>query len=240
MQPFVSCVMATGNRRAFFRQALRGFFRQTYIDSELIVVDDGEQPVEDLCLGNPRVVYLRLDRKTNLGAKLNLGIQAAKGELIQKLDDDDYYAPEFLDVASGPFRNREADPAHAIVAWDCFIILLSGSSTLRFSGHGWKAGGTLCFSKEMWLRAPFRDIPQAVDHYFIQDNQPDLTAICAPDYYMLVRHGRNTWTAFPSGAAVDPAFTALPIYPLDLRTLVGDEDYDFYRVIAAGNAQFLT
>ena len=36
----VSCVLATGNRPAFTRQAIRCFLRQTRDDSELIVVDD--------------------------------------------------------------------------------------------------------------------------------------------------------------------------------------------------------
>ncbi len=45
MGEFISCVMATCDRPAFFRQAIRYFQRQSYADAELIVVDDGAHPV---------------------------------------------------------------------------------------------------------------------------------------------------------------------------------------------------
>src|SRR5436305_443193 len=121
MPELVSCVMATKDRPEFFRVALACFLRQTYTDSELIVVDDGEPAVEALCAGIGRVRYLRLAQPTLLGTKLNLGIAAARGQIIQKLDDDDYYHPDFLRTAVA--RLPTQDRAHCLVAWDCFLIL---------------------------------------------------------------------------------------------------------------------
>src|SRR5690606_21807539 len=46
--PLVSCIMPTYNRRAFAPLALEYFRRQTYPDRELIVVDDGSDPVGDV------------------------------------------------------------------------------------------------------------------------------------------------------------------------------------------------
>ncbi len=79
MTPLVSCFMATSNRPAFFRQALRYFERQTYPSRELIVVDDGEIPVGDLCEGHSSVRYVRLDRHTETGTKLNIGVENSRG-----------------------------------------------------------------------------------------------------------------------------------------------------------------
>ena len=231
MAELVSCILATRNRPAFLRQALRCFLRQTYDCSELIVVDDGEPSVADLCSGLYRVHYVRLDQPTSLGSKLNIGIQQARGSIIQKLDDDDYYHPEFLARAVSSFPTR--DLTHCLVAWDCFLILLAGETKVRFSGHGWAAGGTLCFHRELWERANFRDMPSTVDAWFIKDHQPTLVKVCAPELYILVRHGRNIWKTM-RGGEVDDYFRRLSIYPKPLDMLVEPLDRAFYRGLANG------
>src|SRR5262249_52524607 len=71
----VSCLLATGDRQAMVRQALRYFLRQTYDNSELIVVDDGREPVAELCAGICRVKYVRLESPTLLGTKLNIAMR---------------------------------------------------------------------------------------------------------------------------------------------------------------------
>src|SRR5947208_13266724 len=129
----VSCVMATKDRPAFARQALRCFLRQTYSPAELIVVDDGKEPVEDVFSGVPGVRYLRLQDQTSTGNKLNLGIAFARGSVIQKLDDDDYYHPDFLAWSV----NALGRSSSLIAAWDCFLVLLRGEPVLRFSGYGY-------------------------------------------------------------------------------------------------------
>src|SRR5215831_20292525 len=99
MKPPVSCILVTRDRPAFFRQALRCFFSQDYPNKEAIVVDDGIRPVEYLCAGLPNVTYVRRRSPTSTGTKLNIGIEIARGDILQKLDDDDFYAPGFLSVA---------------------------------------------------------------------------------------------------------------------------------------------
>src|SRR5574341_5106 len=96
---FVSCIMATKDRHEFLPQALRCFLRQTHVNSALIIVDDGERPARGLCKNLPRVRYIRLRGPVNTGTKLNIGIEDARGDLLQKLDDDDYYHPDFLKLA---------------------------------------------------------------------------------------------------------------------------------------------
>ncbi len=229
--PRVSCILATGNRTWFTRQAIRYFLRQTLDDSELIVVDDGIEPVEDLCAGLLRVRYIRLDQPTLLGTKLNIGIRQARGQIIQKLDDDDYYAPDFLERAVKGF-NGSAIPL-SITAWDCFLVLLAGSPRLHFSGHGWQAGGSLCFPKKLWEQAPFRDLPKAVDEWFLRDHPVAVTRVCAPEMYLLVRHGKNTWTE-TSWTNVDAFFARCPVDPRGIERVVEPLDLPFYRALIAG------
>lgn len=231
MAELVSCILATRDRPAFVQQAVRCFLRQTYDCSELIVVDDGEPAVADLCSGLDRVHYVRLHEPASLGRKLNIGVQQARGTIIQKLDDDDYYHPEFLAraVRNLPARARE----HCLVAWDCFLILLAGQRAVRFSGHGWTVGGTLCFHRELWERVNFRDVSHAEDYWFLKDHQPRLVKVCTPELYIVVLHGRNTWKTM-HGGEVDDYFQRLGVYHKPLDTLIEPLDRMFYRALTSG------
>lgn len=228
MSELVSCILATGNRERFIPQALRCFAAQTYPDRELIVVDDGEVPVAGLCGSMPRVRYLRLGRRTPTGTKLNLGIEAAAGTIVQKLDDDDYYAPGFLAASVG--RIQASRSARAIAAWDSFLIFLASAArpALYGSGSGWMAGGTLCFRREVWQAAAFRDVARDEDAYFLDDHAGPRLRVRAPEEYVLVRHGKNTWRRFRNGVAVEDFVRTLEPYPKSLEEVVGEDAARFY------------
>ena len=68
-QPLVSCIMPTHNRRPFVAQAIVYFLRQDYPNRELIVVDDGTDPVADLIPDDPCIRYLHQEHTSTLGAK---------------------------------------------------------------------------------------------------------------------------------------------------------------------------
>jgi glycosyltransferase involved in cell wall biosynthesis len=232
-RPLVSCILATGDRPHFLRQAIRFFLRQTYRNAELVVIDGGERPAEELCAGLLSVRYLRAAPSLTLGAKLNLGIEQARGSILQKIDDDDLYQPAFLDQAVATLES--AGTEDAIAAWDCFFVLLRGERELRFSGHGWAAGGTLCFPRKVWERCGFRDLPAAVDEHFLADCRAALKQVCAPELYVLVRHGRNTWRTM-RGARVDDYFRSLPGCGRRVTDLVAPIDVDFYAALARQEA----
>lgn len=62
----VSCIMPTQNRRAFIMGALAGFWAQDYLRLELVVVDDGTDPVADLMPDDTRVRYFGFPRAYRL------------------------------------------------------------------------------------------------------------------------------------------------------------------------------
>jgi glycosyltransferase involved in cell wall biosynthesis len=84
--------MPTADRRTFVAHAIGMFLAQDYDDEELLIVDDGKDPVEDIIPHVPSVRYFRLNKKRSLGAKRNFACEAAKGDLILHWDDDDWYA----------------------------------------------------------------------------------------------------------------------------------------------------
>jgi glycosyltransferase involved in cell wall biosynthesis len=228
MPPPVSCILVTRDRPAFVRQALRCFSSQDYPDKELVVVDDGASPVGGLCDGVANVTYIRLTSSTPTGAKLNIGIEAARGDILQKVDDDDFYAPRFLSTAVR--RLRRARREDALVAWCCFLILISRERRLYFSGHGWTTGGTLCFRRALWRRSPFRDMYHSSDSWFVRDSQPFIARVCDAEQYLVVRHGANTWRRVTGYGAAENYFRLRPS-ACRVRDIVGRENARFYEAL---------
>jgi hypothetical protein len=94
--PRVSCIMPTCDRRLFVPRAVRHFLAQRWPDAELIVIDDGERPVEDLVPVGGRIRYLRQAVRRSIGHKRNLACEAATGEIVIHWDDDDWMAPTWI------------------------------------------------------------------------------------------------------------------------------------------------
>src|SRR5262249_43555646 len=107
--PLVSCIMPTYNRRRFLPLALQTFQAQDYPHKELLVLDDGTDPIGDLAEGQPGLRYGRLPSRIAIGAKRNLGCARAAGEVIAHWDDDDWYAPDRLRYQVGPLLGGAAD-----------------------------------------------------------------------------------------------------------------------------------
>ncbi|HYO81756.1 MAG TPA: glycosyltransferase family A protein [Bryobacteraceae bacterium] len=224
--------MPTAGRPEFVAQSLLSFERQTYTNAELIVVDSGLHPVGDLCRRFHRVRHIDVVRSTSLGEKLNVGVAASEGAIIQKWDDDDYHHPDFLRTAVQTLRSQAVSRPAAVV-WDCFLVLLAGERFLRHSGCGWRTGATLCFDRQLWNTQPFRPLQRSEDSRFVADHASRVVSICAPESYIVVRHGRNTWTSMEDRSDVDEYFWSLPPYPKRIEDVVVPEQASFYRSLTA-------
>jgi glycosyltransferase involved in cell wall biosynthesis len=221
----VSCILSTRDRPQFLRQAIRCFERQTVPDRELIVVDGGDDPVEELCAGRALVRYVRAGVGAAYGTCLNIAAQHARGAIVQVINDDDYYAPAFLATSVSAL---ESAPGNVITAWDCFLVLLRGDRRLRFSGHGWAAGATLCFRRALWERTPFRDGHS--DAHFLADSGAEIARVHAPELYVLVRHGANSWQTLGDDD-VEAYFRSLPPSGVSVESVVDAADLAFYEAL---------
>ncbi|MEV6581257.1 glycosyltransferase [Streptomyces sp. NPDC051582] len=236
--PLLSCILATKDRPHFLAQAIRYYLQQTQEDTELIVVDDGVRSCEALVPHVPQIKYLRLPRPTSLGTKLNLGIEACSGHVVQKLDDDDYYHPRFLEVMTSELLG--AGRSDVVAGVERLLVLIAATGELVDAGSGWFAGGTYCFYKDAWKQAPFRDVPRRVDVFFLEDH-PHLVKlpVSAPELYVLVRHDKHTWTRMApetvqpfTGVPVEDVteyFTSCPPYGKSLQDLIPAEHTPFYQ-----------
>lgn len=100
-QPLVSIILATWNRSGPLRDAVESTLAQTWVNWELLIVDDGSwddtPAIADLLSErDERVRYLRRPHE-GVSAARNAGIAAARGEYITFLDSDNAWAPRFLE-----------------------------------------------------------------------------------------------------------------------------------------------
>ena len=101
MPPPVSVICATYDREEHLRNLVRYFCAQTYEDIQLIILDDSPAPSNWLDTDDYReegVNYYHMpNNKLTLGTKLNVLMQMAEGEILVQFDDDDYYAPNYVE-----------------------------------------------------------------------------------------------------------------------------------------------
>jgi glycosyltransferase involved in cell wall biosynthesis len=157
--------MPTADRRAFLPTAIACFLRQDYPACQLVVVDDGLDPVADLMPPDARVTYLRLDRHTALGTKRNIAAEAAAGDVLVHWDDDDWSSPGRVAAQVAALDGADVCGLDQVLwrrprdgrAWQ-----------YRWSGRRpWVAGNTLAYRRAVWRRTPFRPLDIGEDTAFV-------------------------------------------------------------------------
>ena len=234
MKPEVSVIVGTGDRIPFLRQVIRCWRRQTRRDTELVIADDGEVAAERVVPRDPRIRYLRVEPGTSQGMKLNRLMEAARGRIIQKIDDDDWYHPRFVETMAEAVK-RAGEPAFA--GMGRFLVLISATGRLKDSGPGWCAGGTICFSREIWERSPFPDVRSKADWWFLQAWGREPVRVDRRELYILVRHGAgHVWNRM-GDTDVTGWFARQPDHTRTLRQCMpAPEDRAFYASLRATGA----
>ncbi len=114
--PLVSVVIPCYGQARFLREAIASALGQTFVDLEVIVVDDGNPEeeaaairalVDELQSAGEEVRLIRHRENRKLAAARNSGIAAARGTWIAPLDADDVIEPEFVEEC---LRATEMNP----------------------------------------------------------------------------------------------------------------------------------
>jgi hypothetical protein len=191
--PFVSCIMPTYNRRQFIPHAIQYFLNQDYANRELVILDDGTDAINDLVPADDRLLYVRLDQKMTLGAKLNLACEYARGEIIAHWDDDDWYAPRRLSCQLAALANDRAEICgiNRLLYYD----LRSGRAyeyVYPPEQRVWLLGSELCYRKKHWETHRFVENNVGMDARFVWAADPR-SVLPMKDHTFAVHmiHGRN-------------------------------------------------
>ena len=99
--PIVSVIVATYRREDTLKRAIESLLKQDYENVEIVVVNDNaekqwDEKVDAIISGfndDPRITYIKNEENIGSAKTRNKGIDAAKGEYVTFLDDDDIYLP---------------------------------------------------------------------------------------------------------------------------------------------------
>jgi glycosyltransferase involved in cell wall biosynthesis len=234
-RPLISCLMATGRRRRFLPQAIKYWSQQTYPEKELVIVDDDPQDSSDLIPHDPRIQYIRVHDGMTLAQKLNNGMEYTKGSFVQKLDDDDYYAPNFM-VEMADVAIPQMGEQGVIGLVNCFVVLVLPTGQFKFSGYNFLPGASVFFSQNVWEKCPFDEsVPpghDGTDWRFIKGDHSAKIAVVygKPELLMVVRgHGMGHLWKTSFGGPTEELFVHKNDHVKTLEQYLPAEHLLFYR-----------
>lgn len=199
-RPRISIVTPTFNRLDLLRETIASVQAQTFADWEMLVVDDGSNDGTQAAMGevvraDPRIRFIEREGQAKGGNVCrNIGLAAARSDLVVFLDSDDLLRPHCL-AGRAEFMesNRDIDfavyPAGIFMRapGDCdtpYHSMLRGDDLLRFLSHEcvWEITGPV------WRKA-FLTVIGGFDEQLksMQDLDLHVRAIVASGRYVFVR-----------------------------------------------------
>lgn len=115
--PKISVVMGVYNGAKWIETAIESVLNQTFTDFELIICDDGSTDnsidiVQNFVAKDNRVKLLKNTKNLGLAPTLNKCLEAANGEYIARMDDDDVSHPNRFEIQ---VEFLDSHPEYAIV-----------------------------------------------------------------------------------------------------------------------------
>jgi hypothetical protein len=203
-RPLVSVVLAT-RRESWLRHGVEQVSRQNYEPRELVVVLHGDG-FSDGVEGNLRdwwdgpLEVVRADSDLTLGDVLNAGVEAARGEYVTKMDDDDYYSVDHLWDLAIALEYSDADLVGKAAEFvyleeiDVTVRQLTGAVETRLAGGGMMARRSALAAVGAWPSLP-RNEDRALVARFEEAGRR--VHRIPPHGYILNRHGQDhTWRPY--------------------------------------------
>jgi hypothetical protein len=190
----VSAVVPT-NRAHELDNVFENIGRQQYWDVELVLVLHGLQlNSADLRarakkLGVANLTIVNADSSVTLGTCMNLGIDAASGAYIAKMDDDNFYGGHYLTDLLHAFDYTDAG---IVGKWAHYVWLRSSDAVvLRYvaAEHTYERrvqGGSIVIEGDLARQLRFADLPRAVDSDLLDRAIADGVKIYSADRFNFV------------------------------------------------------
>jgi len=203
----ISVVMAT-NRQSQMEQVFKSYVSQSHPVKQLIIVLNGEDVVEERWreyaenYPGEEIEILNMGVGVTLGPCLNAGYERAKYEYLAKMDDDDYYGPNYLSDMLMCFDFCGAD----IVGKKSFYVYFESYDqlALKWQGNEYKkvdavSGATLVFKRKVFEKVRFGGLKRGSDTAFLKACVENGFEIYSGDRYNFILHRSaqtqsHTWT----------------------------------------------
>jgi glycosyltransferase involved in cell wall biosynthesis len=185
----VSCICPTANRRALLPVALACYLAQDWPWRELIVVDDGAEPIADLLEGVPDAIYVRTAPGRTVSEKVNLCCEMAHGEIISTWDDDDWSASNRL----GDQVTRLLESGKFLTGYSNMLFFDGMQASLYKGSPDYAVGTSQVYRKAFWAQHRLRPKQLAYDNDLWLAAHKEQQVICVEGNGMMVAriHGQN-------------------------------------------------
>jgi len=105
----VSCLIVTANRKELLCRSLYSLKNQTHKNLEVVVVDNGEEKVEELMEmfqdDQVNYTYIHPSPDNILGDLRNISLDRATGDYMICWDDDDWFHPKRIEIQLETLKN---------------------------------------------------------------------------------------------------------------------------------------
>lgn len=147
----ISVIMPVFNAQRYIKKAVDSILNQTEQDIELILIDDcGQDASMDIvcAIKDPRIKFLKNDKNRGIAFSRNRGLEAAGGEYIALMDDDDIAPPERLKIEK---KFLDSNPEIEVVGGRMASI----NEIDEMISY---ARAPICNPKRIWAELMFRDV----------------------------------------------------------------------------------
>jgi glycosyltransferase involved in cell wall biosynthesis len=189
-QPLVSCLCVTEDRAAFLPWLLWGFDRQDWQRRELVIVDGSSGHVD--VAERPDVRLVTVPSGSSIARKRNVALQAAAGDLVAWVDDDDWQHPRRLAWLVEALRGGQAF-AGSQAAW--FVDVEKSRCTPYRGGRRSVIFNSSGFRTDAVRAVAFReDVARASDTHWmraVEARHVGFEVIDRDDLFFWLSHARN-------------------------------------------------
>ena len=197
--PDISIITLTKNRREFMPLAKYCYLLQTYPADKIewVIVDDGDDSIEDTLFGIPNVTYVKCDQGMTIGQKRNVGISKASYDVFVMMDDDDVYPENSVlhrvaMMMKGPAKECafcSTIPCYDIVKYNSFMNI--PPITLHMSERVSEA--TLIFTRKFWEDKPFDETASIAEgDAFIRGREQMCRELSPQEVIVSLVHPKNS------------------------------------------------
>lgn len=200
MQPLVSIVTPTYNRRRFIPSLIKMVQQQTYPRDriEWIIYDDGQEPIGDLIEAArsslPKTVYIFNEDKMTLGEKRNKLNQEAKGDIIVAMDDDDFYFPDRISAAVDALQKN---PRVDLAGSSKVFMFFTDTKEIYTIGPYFKShatNGTMAWRKRYAMSRRYDEtVAFAEEKSFLEEYKNPLVQLDPMKVMLVMSHSDNTF-----------------------------------------------
>lgn len=140
--PLVSVVVVNLNGEKVIERCLSHLLNQTYLNYEIIVVDNGstDQSLQILneYIGRGPLTVVSMPHNCGCAGGRNVGVQYARGEIIAFMDNDGYPHERWLQAVVDKFNEDDSIGAVASVVFfhNNKLVLNGAGGTINLQGYG--------------------------------------------------------------------------------------------------------